>query len=92
MTPSTVPVMVLDHAALMTKPKVDAFLTHPNADPSKPPLVGPPDSGPMTLLRSEGLAWDRFKQVVIDKDITICYNMSVEEFERSTIHDLFKVF
>ena len=70
--------MVLDHAAPVTKPKVDAFLTRPNADPSKPPLVGPPDSGLITLLRSEGLAWDKFKQAVTDKDITICYNMSVE--------------
>ena len=56
-----IPVMVLDHAALVAKPKVDISLTHPNVDSSKPPPVDPPDSGPMILLRSEGLAWDRFK-------------------------------
>ena len=67
-------------------------------DPSNPPdatlsktPTGPPNSGLITLLRSENLVWDRFKQDVSDKDITICYDMSVKEFERSTIHDLFKV-
>ena len=62
----------------------------PNVTPSKRP-TGPPDSGPKTLLRSEGLARDRFKQAVSDKDFAICCDMSVKEFERSTVHDLFKV-
>ena len=75
----------------MAKPKVDASPTRPDVDPSKPPPVGPPDNGPMNLLRSEGLAWDRFKQAVTDKDIAICYDMFVKKFERSTVHDLFKV-
>jgi len=39
----------------------------------------------MTLLRSEGLAWERFQQVVPEEDVAICYDMSVKEFERSTI-------
>jgi len=46
----------------------------------------------MTFLRNESLAWNRFKQVVKDEDVTIHYDMSVREFERSTIHDLFKVY
>ena len=45
----------------------------------------------MTLLRSEGLAWERFQQVVFKEDIAIYYDMFVKEFERSTVHDLFKV-
>ena len=61
-----------------------------NATPSNPP-TRPLNSDLITLLRSEGLAWDRFKQAVIDKDVAICYDMSVKEFEQSTIHDLFKV-
>ena len=63
-------------------------------DSSNPPEVTPskPLSGsPMTLLRSEGLAWERFQQVVSEEDVAICYNMFVKEFKRSTVHDLFKV-
>ena len=26
-----------------------------------------------------------------DKDVAICYDMSMKEFERSTVHELFKV-
>ena len=70
----------------------------PSVYPSNPPDVTssnpptwPPDSGPMTLLRIEGLAWDRFKQAITEKDVAICYDTFVKEFERSTVHDLFKV-
>ena len=54
-------------------------------------LSKPPSGSPMTLLRSEGLAWERFQQAVYEEDVAICYNMSVKEFERSIVHDLFKV-
>ena len=65
----------------------------PDASPSlNPSTVAPPKSYPLTLLRSESLAQDRFQQPVTDKDVTICYDMSMKEFEQSTIHDLFKVF
>lgn len=50
-----------------------------------------PEDSPLTLLRSETLAWNRFKQVVKDKDVNICYDMFVKEFERLTVHDLSKV-
>lgn len=45
----------------------------------------------MTLLRSETLAWHRFKQIVKTEDVSICYDMSTREFKRSKSHDLFKV-
>jgi len=45
----------------------------------------------MTLLESEDLAWEKFNQAVTDKDVAICFDMSMKEFEHSTIHDLFKV-
>lgn len=67
--------MVLDHAAPVAKPKVDAS------------PVSPSDSGLLTILRSKGLAWERFKQAVANKDIAICYGMSVKEFERSIVHE-----
>ena len=94
-TLSTTPVVVLDPATPVAKTmifKVKDSLPHPGADSSNPSPVGPLDNGPMILLRSEGLAWDRFKKVVTDKDIAIYYDMFVKEFERSTVHDLFKVF
>lgn len=65
-----------------------------DVEPSNPPKVTsskPPSSSPMTYLRSEGLEWDRFKQAVYDEDIAFCYDMSMKDFERSTVHDLFKV-
>ena len=34
---------------------------------------------------------ERSRGIVIDNEVNECYNMSVKEFERSGIHDLFKV-
>lgn len=93
--PSTTPIVVFNPATPTAKlmvPKIDASLTRPDAKPSNPFLKTPlSDDGPLTFLRSENLAWNRFKQVVRNEDISICYDMSIKEFEHSTIHDLFKV-
>ena len=32
-----------------------------------------------------------FKGIVTNREVNECYNMSVKEFERSGVHDLFKV-
>ena len=72
-TLSTTPVVVLDPATPVAKTtifKVKDFLPHPSADSSNPSPVGPLDNGLMILLRSEGLAWDRFKKVVTVMRIT----------------------
>ena len=45
----------------------------------------------MNLLENEDLAWERFKKVVTDKDVAVCYDMSLKEFEHSAVDDLFKV-
>lgn len=45
----------------------------PDASSSLSSVNVPPKSSPLTLLRSEGLSWDRFQQEVTDKDISICY-------------------
>ena len=69
-------------------------LSNPVKVPSKPVETTsskPPKSIPMTLLENEDLAWEKFQQVVNDKDIAVCYDMSLKVFEHSTIHDLFKV-
>jgi len=46
---------------------------------------------PSNLVLDEGYAWRTFKGIVTDHEVNECYNMSVKEFERSGIHDLFKV-
>lgn len=60
--------------------------------PSKPTETTsskPPKSTPMNFLENEDLFWERFQQAMTDEDVAVC-NMSLKEFERSTIHDLFK--
>ena len=55
------------------------------------PPVEDPTTASHTLLRSESLAWNKFKMVK-QEDIMACYDISIKEFERSTILELFKVF
>ena len=43
------------------------------------------------LLGNEDLAWERFTTAVIDVDVFACYNMSLKDFEHSSVLDLFKV-
>ena len=83
---STPPVMVLDHPTPVAKPKAYISPSRPRVNTSKSS-----ESVPMTFLENEGLAWERFNQTVTNEDVAVCYDMSMKEFERSTIHDLFKV-
>ena len=46
---------------------------------------------PTNIIKNESLAWECFQKAVTDEDINICYNMSLKDFERSGVHDLFKV-
>ena len=50
-----------------------------------------PSDHPSNLVLDESNAWRTFKGIVTDHEVSECYNMSVREFERSGIHDLFKV-
>ena len=45
----------------------------------------------MNLLENEDLAWERFEKAITGEDVATCYDMSLKEFEHSTVHDLFKV-
>ena len=87
-TPSKTQIIKIDPAIPHTI-LVSSFVT-PNVDVLTPPIIGslsfppsiaPPKDNPLTLLRSETLAWDRFKQVMKDEDVNICYDMSMKEFE-----------
>ena len=74
-------------------------ILHPvQTDPTPPPAKTPgkphpsePSDRPSNLVLDEGYAWRTFKGIVTDNEVNECYNMSVKEFERSGIHDLFKV-
>lgn len=64
LTSSITLVVVLDPVAPVANPtvsKVEDSLPRLGAELSKPSPIGLLDSGPMTLLRSEGLACDKFK-------------------------------
>ena len=47
---------------------------------------------PPNLVLDESYAWRRFKGIITENEVNLCYNMSVKDFERSAIHDLFKVY
>ena len=80
------PIVVLDHPTPMTKSRAGTSPSRLGVNLSKPF-----NAAPMTLLESEDLAWEKFNQAVTNEDVAICYNMSMKEFEHSTVHDLFKV-
>lgn len=65
-------------------PSKQMFVQILDLDSSNPPEVTPskPSSDIlMTLLKSEGLDWERFQQAITNEDVAIYYDMSVKEFE-----------
>ncbi|KAK7821659.1 hypothetical protein CFP56_037502 [Quercus suber] len=46
---------------------------------------------PTNIVENEDLAWEHFGEAVKDKDINVCYNISLKDFEHSGVHDLFKL-
>ena len=63
----------------------------PPAKTSRKPSSSEPSDHPSNLVLDEGYAWRTFKGIVTEREVNECYYMSVKEFERSGIHDLFKV-
>ena len=45
----------------------------------------------MNIIENEDLAWECFGKAVSNEDIVVCYDMSLKDFEHSSVHDLFKV-
>ena len=58
-----------------------SYRIHPSVLTKRPP----------NLVLDEDYAWKTFKGVITDKEVSACYDMSVKDFERSTIHNIFKV-
>ena len=63
----------------------------PPAKASRRTHPSEPSKEPPNLVLDEGYAWRTFKGIITDNEVNSCYNMSVKDFERSAIHDLFKV-
>ena len=79
------PVQILD-----SEPK-DPLSKKISSTVQAPTSSQPSKEVPQHLLRNEDLAWERFTTAVTDVDVTACYNMSLKDFEHSSVHDLFKV-
>ena len=93
--PKFVPPMVnLDESPVDVEPVQTIHLvqtdpTPPAKTPCKPHPLEPTDH-PSNLVLDENYTWRTFKGIVTDNEVNECYNISVKEFERSGIHDLFK--
>ena len=89
------PTMNLDEPPVDVEPvqTVHPVQTDPpsSAKNSRKPGPSEPSDRPSNLVLDENYAWRMFKGIVTDNEVNECYNMSVREFERSGIHDLFKV-
>ena len=46
---------------------------------------------PQNLIKNKDLAWERLEKVVTNEDMVACYDMSLKDFDHSSVHDLFKV-
>ena len=96
MVPKFVPPTVnLDESLVYVEPvqTIHPVQTEPTPQAKtacKPPSSEPSDH-PSNLVLDESYAWRTFKGIVTDNEVNECYNMSVKEFERSRIYDLFKV-
>ena len=89
------PTVNLDEPLVDVEPvqTVHPVQTDPPPPPkaSRKPSSSEPSDRPSNLVLDEGYAWRTFKGIVTDHELNECYNMLVKEFERSDIHDLFKV-
>ena len=81
----------VDVELVQTVHPIQTDLPPPSAKNSHKPSPSEPSDHPSNLVLDESYAWRSFKGIVTDNEVNECYNMSVREFERFGIHDLFKV-
>ena len=91
----TPPIVNLDEPLVDLEP---VQTVHPvQSDPPRQPKASRKPSSseasdhPSNLVLDKSYAWRTFKGIVTDCEVNECYNMSMKEFERSGVHDLFKV-
>ena len=82
---------VINVVPVQTIPPVQTDPPFP-AKTSRKTYPSEPSNQPPNLVLNEGYAWRTFKGIITDNEVNSCYNMSVKDFERSAIHDLFKVY
>ena len=92
----TPPTINLDDPLVDVEPvqTIHLIQTDPPPPPvknSRNPNPSEPSDRPSNLVLDESYAWRTFKGIVTEHEVNECYNMSVKEFERSGIYDLFKV-
>ena len=80
-----------DVEPVQTVHPIQTDLPLPSAKNSRKPSPSEPSDCPSNLVLDMNYAWRTFKGIVTDNEVNECYNMSVREFERFGIHDLFKV-
>ena len=90
--PSTVDLdeLPVDVEPVQTVHPVQTDPTTPPAKTSRKPHLSKLSDRPSNLVLDKSYAWRMFKGIVTDNKVNECYNISVKEFERSGIHDLFK--
>ena len=82
---------VINMVPVQTIPPVQTDPPFP-AKTSRRPHPSEPSKEPPNLVLDESYAWRTFKGIITDNEVNSCYNMLVKDFERSAIHDLFKVY
>ena len=91
----TPPTVNLDEPLVDVEPVQTVHPIHSDPPPqpkaSRKPSSLEASDRPSNLVLDESYVWSTFKGIVTDREVNECYNMSVKEFERSSIHDLFKV-
>ena len=83
--------LLVNVVPVQTVPPVQIDPPPPTKAPCKPHPSEPSERSP-NLVLDESYAWRTFKGIITDNEVNSCYNMSMIDFERSTIHDLFKVY
>ena len=81
----------IDVEPVQTVHHIQTDLPPPSVKNSRKPSPSEPSDHPSNLVMDENYAWRTFKGIVTDHKVNEFYNISVREFERSGIHDLFKV-
>ena len=77
------PVQIYDLDSSVPLEVIPSKVTAPTS--SQPPRI------PMNLIKNDDLVWECFKKAVSGEDVAACYDMSLKDFEHSSVHDLFKV-
>ena len=93
--PKFTPTMDLDDTVVNVVPIqiVPPVQTNPPPLAKAPRKPHPSESSKhsFNLVLDEGYAWRKFKGIITNNEVNSCYNISMKDFERSTIHDLFKI-